>query len=83
MTSAMALSQVLTAISVRGPSHERFVSVAADILGIEEADREVKALLAICHSIREVRTDVEALPFHEDQKALLISMVLRFWLQCQ
>jgi len=78
MTSALALSQVLTMIVMHRGSGDRFLSVAADKLGLSSEDREAEALLYLSRSIRNVRKDIDSLPFAEDQKELLRNQIAVF-----
>jgi hypothetical protein len=78
MTSALALSQIFTQITMDHGRSKRFLSVAADALALSGEDREAEALLYISRSIRRVRADIESLPFPDEQKSLLISQISVF-----
>jgi hypothetical protein len=78
ITSALALSEVFTAITMKRGSQVRFLSVAADVLGLTSEDREAEALLYISRAIKNVQKDIESLPFPEDQKNLLRNQISVF-----
>lgn len=78
ITSALALSQVLTAVSLHGRTSDRFLSVAADKLALEGDDREAEALLLLSRSIRKVAADIELLPCSEEQKNTLRGQISVF-----
>lgn len=78
ITSARALNEVFTAITIKRGSPQRFLSVAADFLGLESEDREAEALLYLSRMIRKVQSDIETLPFPEDHMNLLRSQISIF-----
>ena len=78
MTSALALSQVLTAVSMHGKTADRFLRIAADKLNLSGEDREAEALLHISRAIRRVSLDISNLPFPDEQKKLLMGQISVF-----
>jgi hypothetical protein len=78
ITSALALSEVFTAITMKRGSSKRFLSVAAEVLGLESEDCEAEALLYLSRTIKRVQADIETLPFPEDQKNLLRNQISVF-----
>jgi hypothetical protein len=79
ITSAQSLGEVFTAITMKRGSPERFLSVAADVLGLKSEDREAEALLYLSRSIKRVERDIESLPFEENQKNLLRNQISVFF----
>jgi hypothetical protein len=71
MTSAQSLLEIFTLATMKGNLPDRFLSVAAEVIGLTSEDREAEALLLIARAIRRVKTDIEGLNFPEEQKQLL------------
>ena len=78
MTSAQGLLQVFTLASLQGNPQDRFLSTAADVIGLTSEDREAEALLMIARSIRQVKSDIDGLNFDEAQIKLLHEKVSVF-----
>jgi hypothetical protein len=78
MTSALALSQVLTTVILDQKGTDRFLSVVAEKLALSGDDREHEAALFLSRAIKRVKSDIDGLPFEESQKNLLWAQIACF-----
>lgn len=73
-TSAQQLSFVLSKINIRQRLKDRFLTVVADLLDIEGADRELVVLSRLHALVKETKADIDKLEYDQHLQKQLYSI---------
>jgi len=77
-TSAQQLSFVLSKINIRQRLKDRFLTVVADLLDIEGADRELVVLSRLHALVKETKADIDKLEYDQHLQKQLYSYINPF-----
>ena len=72
MTSALALSQILSAVAAKPKAKERFLKTVADLLGLVGEEAEIEAMRHVSRLARSVSDDISSLELDGVTKSVVM-----------